>query len=63
MSAEDLKKTRNLNGSKLEPAIRSFNTGQRIPCFDSCHLIETCAIDHPTLASTRLQRTDRTKFS
>ena len=35
------KKTRNLNGSKLEPAITSFDTGQRISCFDSCLLIIT----------------------
>ena len=34
--AADLKKTRNLNGSKLEPALKSCDTGQRIPCFDSC---------------------------
>ena len=24
-----------------EPAIRSGNTGQRMPCFDSCQLITT----------------------
>ena len=36
-----LKSDRNLNGSKLEPAIRSFDTGQRIHCVDSCLLIIT----------------------
>ena len=33
------KKVLNLNGSTPEPAIRSGDTGQRIPCFDSCQLI------------------------
>ena len=28
-------------GSNLEPAIRSPNTGPRIPCFDRCQLIIT----------------------
>ena len=27
-----------LNGSTPEPAIRSSDTGQQIPCFDSCQL-------------------------
>ena len=30
-----------LDGSTPEPAIRSSDTGQRIPCFDSCQLITT----------------------
>ena len=30
-----------LDGSTSEPAIRSGDTGQRIPCFDSCQLITT----------------------
>ena len=30
-----------LDGSTPEPAIRSGDTGQRIPCFDSCQLMTT----------------------
>ena len=30
-----------LDGSTPEPAIRSGDTGQQIPCFDSCQLITT----------------------
>ena len=30
-----------LDGTTSEPAIRSSDTGQRIPCFDSCRLITT----------------------
>ena len=30
--------SRDLNESAPEPAIRSCDTGQRIPCFDSCQL-------------------------
>ena len=29
------------DGAIHEPAIRSSDTGQRIPCFDSCQLIKT----------------------
>ena len=36
LSADDFKEVLDLNGSTPEPAIRSGNTGQRIPCFDSC---------------------------
>ena len=28
-------------GSTPEPVIRSNDTGQRVPCFDSCQLIKT----------------------
>ena len=36
------KKTRhNLDGSTPEPVIPSGDTGQRILCFDSCHLTTT----------------------
>ena len=35
------KKIFDLDGSTLEPAVRSGDTGQRIPCFDSCQLITT----------------------
>ena len=34
LSADNVKKTRNLNGSTPEPAIQSCDTGQRIPYFD-----------------------------
>ena len=30
-----------LDGSTPEPAIRSSDTGQRVPCFDSCQFIKT----------------------
>ena len=33
------KKIFDLDGSTLEPAVRSGDTGQQIPCFDSCQLI------------------------
>ena len=39
MSADNFKKLLDLDGSTLEPAIPSGDTGQRIPCFDSCQLI------------------------
>ena len=41
LSADNFKKVLDLDGSTLEPAIRSGDTGQRIPCFDSCQLITT----------------------
>ena len=40
-SADNFKKVLDLDGSTPEPAIRSSDTGQRIPCFDSCQLITT----------------------
>ena len=36
LSADNFKEVLDLNGSTPEPAIRSGDTGQRIPCFDSC---------------------------
>ena len=30
-----------VDGSTPEPAIQSSDTGQRVPCFDSCQLIKT----------------------
>ena len=39
LSADNFKKILDLDGSTPEPAIRSGDTGQRIPCFDSCQLI------------------------
>ena len=39
LSADNFQKIVDLEGSTSEPAIRLSNTGQRIPCFDSCHLI------------------------
>ena len=49
LSADDFKKILDLDGLTPEPAIRSGDTGQQIPCFDSCQLITTlmcnmCAI-------------------
>ena len=41
MSADNFKNILDLNGSTPEPTIRSGDTGQRIPCFDSCQLITT----------------------
>ena len=41
LSTDNLKKRLDLDGSILEPAVRSGDTGQRIPCFDSCQLITT----------------------
>ena len=41
MSADNFKKILDLDGSTLEPAIRSGDTGQQIPCYDSCQLITT----------------------
>ena len=39
LSADNFKKILDLDGSTPKPAIRSGDTGQRIPCFDSCQLI------------------------
>ena len=36
-----LQKILDLDGSTPEPAIRSGDTGQRIPCVDSCQLMTT----------------------
>ena len=49
LTADNFKKILNLDGSAPEPPIRSGDTGQRIPCSDSCQLITTlmwnmCAI-------------------
>ena len=41
LSADNFKKILDLDGLTPEPAIRSGDTGQRIPCFDSCQLITT----------------------
>ena len=41
LSADNFKKILDLDGSTPEPAIRSSDTGQRVPCFDSCQLIKT----------------------
>ena len=37
----NFKKVLDLDGSTLEPTVRSGDTGQRISCFDSCQLITT----------------------
>ena len=49
LSVDNFKKILDLDDWTPEPAIRSDDTGQRIPCFDSCQLITTlmfnmCAI-------------------
>ena len=41
LSADNFKTILDLDGSTPEPAIRSGDAGQRIPCFDSCQLITT----------------------
>ena len=41
LSADNFKKTLELSGSILEPAIRSVDTGQQKHYFDSCQLIKT----------------------
>ena len=41
LSADNLKKILDLDGSTLKPAVRSDDNGHRIPCFDSCQLITT----------------------
>ena len=41
LSAQNFKKTCNLDESTPESAIQSCNTGQRIPRFDSCKLTTT----------------------
>ena len=41
LSADNFKKLLDLDEWTLEPAVRSCDTGQRIPCFDSCQLITT----------------------
>ena len=46
LSADNFKKILDLDGSTPEPAIRSGDTGQRIPCFDSCQLITTLMCNH-----------------
>ena len=38
LSADNFKKILVLDGSTLEPAVRSGDTGQWVPCFDSCQL-------------------------
>ena len=40
-SADNFKKVLDLDGSTPEPAIRSGDTFQRIPCVDICQLITT----------------------
>ena len=37
--ADNFKKVLDLDESTPEPAIRSGDTGQQIPCFDSCRLM------------------------
>ena len=41
LSADNFKKILVLDGSTPEPAIRSGDTSQWIPCFDSCQFITT----------------------
>ena len=43
MSADNFKKVLDLDGSTLEPAVWSGDTGQQISCFDSCQLIRQSA--------------------
>ena len=41
LSVDNFEKVLDRDGSALEPALRSGDTGQRISCFDSCQLITT----------------------
>ena len=41
LSADNLKKKLDLDGSIPEPAMRAANTGQQIPCFNSRQLLKT----------------------
>ena len=41
LSANNFKRILDLDGWTLEPAVRSGDTGQQIPCFDSCQLMTT----------------------
>ena len=41
LSADNFKEILDFDGSIPEPAIRSSDIGQQIPCFDSCQLIAT----------------------
>ena len=41
LSADNVKKILDFDGSTPKPAIRSSDTGQQVPCFDSCQLIKT----------------------
>ena len=59
LSEDNFKKILELDGSTPEPAIRSGNTGQRIPCFDSCQLNTTLMCNQlfpglPKLESVRV---------
>ena len=52
LSADNFTKTLDLDGSTPEPVIQSSDTGQRIPCFDSCQWITTLTcISFPVLLS------------
>ena len=42
---DNFKKILNLDGWTPEPAIRSGDTGQRIPCYHSCQMITTLMCD------------------
>ena len=44
LSADNFKKLLALDGSTPEPAIRPGDTGQRIPCLDSCQMITTLIV-------------------
>ena len=46
LSADNFKKLLDLDGWTLEPVVRSGDTGQRIPCFDSSELIKTLMCNH-----------------
>ena len=57
LSADIVKKILDLDGPTPEPAIRTGDTGQQIPCFDSCLLItasmcnNVCNINFPMLSN------------
>ena len=55
LSADNFKKILVLDESTPEPAILSSDTGQRIPCFESCQLITTC-VQHQCSCAPKLAR-------
>ena len=50
LSADNFKKILDLDGWKREPASRSGDTGQQVPCFDSCQLITTLMCNMCTIS-------------
>ena len=56
LSADNFQKVLGLDGLIPEPATRSSDTGQRIPCFDSCQSDDNIDVQ---LASSRVPKVVR----